>query len=75
MRQCRESWTGKVWLNSTTISPRLAEELKTLINDTRPTFKRGYKVFKSLSLKMLVAEGGFEAKLSFINSSSNGWFT
>jgi hypothetical protein len=46
--------------------------LETLIKDRGQTFKRRHKVLESLSLKMLVAEGGFEAKLSFINPSSKG---
>lgn len=66
----REEGTGNIELNSTTISPRQAEKLETLIKYRGPTFKRGHKMFKNLSLKMLVAEGGFEAKLSLINPSS-----
>jgi hypothetical protein len=62
--------TGKIECNSTTISPREVEELETLIKDRGQTFKRGHKVLESLSLKMLVVEGGFEAKLSLINPSS-----
>ena len=71
-KECREGGSGKVELNSTTISPRQNEELNFLIKDKKPTFKRGHKVLESLSLKSLVAEGGFEAKLSLINPSSKG---
>lgn len=60
-----------VELNSITISQRQTDELKIFVKK-RPTFKRGHKVLEGLSLKMLVAKGGFEAKLSLINSSSKG---
>lgn len=69
-RECREGRTGKIELNSSTISPRQPEELEIIIKYKIPTFKRGHKVLESLSLKMLVAEGGFEAKLSLINPFS-----
>ena len=38
-------------------------------------FQERSKVFESLSLKNLVAEGGFKAKWSLINPASKGWFT
>ena len=69
----RATWRGSavkagdenVELNSTTIAPpeRQADWTPTTSANGN-VFKRGYRMFESLSLRLLVAEGGFEATIS-----------
>ena len=67
-REYREGGGGKVELNSTTIAPpeRQADWTPTT-SANRNVFKRGHRMFESLNLRLLVAEGGFEATISLAN--------
>ena len=56
---------GKVEMNSTTIAPPERQADWPPANSTNGNvFKRGHQVLESLSLRLLVVEGGFEATLS-----------
>ena len=72
-RECREGRGGKVELNYTTITPpeRQADwPPATSIKEN--VFKRGNRVLESLSRRLLVAEGGFEATHSLVSRTKKG---
>jgi hypothetical protein len=67
-RECREGGRGKVELNSTMVAPPERQVNWPPANSINENvFKRGHRVIKSLSRRLLVAEGGFEATLSIVS--------
>ena len=65
VRECREGGGGKVELNSTMIAPpKRQADWPPATSTNGSVFKQGHRVLESLSLRLLVAEGGFEATLS-----------